>query len=342
MQRQDRELAFLLKFENVAWYEDGAVRILDRRVYPWKETFVVCRTVQEVSQAITDMVTQSGGPYTAAAMGMALAVYQAQKENKAIIGFCKVAAYQLSHARPTTTARMQVITNQSLELIKDALESGGDPIEAAFGYAIDNLNNHYSAIHDIAKYLVPHFPDKGVVMTQCFAETILGMMALECRHDGKQIKFICPETRPYLQGARLTASVLHDMGFEVHVITDNMPGYIIHREKVNLFTSAADVICMDGHIINKVGTFQIALAANYWGVPYFVTGTPNRNHPTINSIEIEERAHNLVTTIFDTKVVKDGVEAYYPAFDITPPHLCSGVVTPKGMFSPYDLGAYYQ
>lgn len=341
MERQDKGLAFLLQYENVAWYENGVVRILDRRVYPYEESFVECRTVQEVSQAITDMVTQSAGPYTAAAMGMALAVYQAKNENKDIEAFCKEAAFLLSHARPTTSARMQIIVNQSLDKIKQALETGTDPIESAFNFAIEALNARYQAIHTVANFLVPHFPVDGAVMTQCYAETILGMMALESKRRDKKIKFICPETRPYLQGARLTASVLHDMGFEVHVITDNMPGYIIDREKVDLFTSAADVITMDGHVVNKIGTFQIALAAHYWGIPYFVTGTPNKNHPTVDTVAIEERDHDLVTTIFGTKVVKDGVGAYYPAFDITPPHLCSGVVTPKGIFSPYDLGSYY-
>jgi methylthioribose-1-phosphate isomerase len=296
--------------------------------------------VDDVSQAITDMVTQSGGPYTAAAMGMALAVDQAKRENKDISSFCKDAAYKLSHARPTTTERMQIIVNESAQRIDAALEAGEGPVEAAFNFAIENLNRRYAATRKVAGYLVACFPDKGVVMTQCFAETILGMMALECEQNNKQISFICPETRPYLQGARLTASVLHDQGFEVHVVTDNMPGYIINREKVDVFTSAADVICMDGHVVNKIGTFQIALAANYWGIPYFVTGTPNTKHPTIDTVEIEERNHDLVTTIYGTKVVKDGVKAYYPAFDVTPPYLCSGVVTPKGIFSPYDLGSY--
>ena len=341
MERQDKDLAFLLQYENVAWYEDGVVRILDRRVYPWKVEYVTCHNVTEVAKAITDMVTQSGGPYTAATMGMALAVDQARRENKDILSFSKEAAYTLSHARPTTTQRMQILTNESLVLIEQAIKDGKDPLEAAFTYAIDNISKSYLRVGKVAEYLVSMFPDKGVVMTQCFAESILGMMSLEIQKQKKEIKFICPETRPYLQGARLTASVLSDMGNEVHVITDNMPGYIIKREKVDVFTSAADVISMDGHIVNKIGTFQIALASHYWGIPYFVTGTPNKKHPTIDTVNIEERDHDLVTTIMGTRVVKEAVDAYYPAFDITPPNLCAGVVTPKGIFSPYDLWRYY-
>ena len=231
MERQDKNLAFMLQYENVAWYEDGQVRILDRRVYPWKVEYVTCNNVQEVAQAITDMVTQCGGPYTAATMGMALAVDQAKREGKDVVEFCKEAAYTLSHARPTTTQRMQVLTGESFALIEQAVKEGKDPLEAAFNYAIDNINRSYARVGKVAEHLVSMFPDKGVVMTQCFAESILGMMSLEIQRQKKEIRFICPETRPYLQGARLTASVLSDMGNDVHVITDNMPGYIMQAGK---------------------------------------------------------------------------------------------------------------
>ncbi|MEA4812247.1 MAG: s-methyl-5-thioribose-1-phosphate isomerase [Anaerolineaceae bacterium] len=341
MNRQDAGLAFLLQYENIAWFDGNAVRILDRRVYPWKEDYVICETPEAIAQAIRDMVTQSGGPYFAAAMGMVLAVHLAQQKKLNLEAYVSEAAYTLSHARPTTVAKMEAVVNGSLKAIREALANQKDPLQAAFDFALANINNRYANTHKIAEHLVPLFPDKGVVMTQCFAETILGMMSIEIQKLGKQISFICPETRPYLQGARLTASVLSDMGHEVHVVTDNMPGYILKRNKVDVFTSAADVICMDGHVVNKVGTFQIALAANFWGIPYFVTGTPNSSHPTVDTVEIEERDHEQVTNIFGTRVVKEKVLAYYPAFDITPPQLCSGVATPKGIYSPYDLKRYF-
>lgn len=151
---------------------------------------------------------------------------------------------------------------------------------------------------------------------------------------------ICAETRPYFQGARLTASVAYDMGVDVSVITDNMPGFIMKEKNVDVFTSAADVITMDGYVVNKVGTFQIALAASYHNIPYFVTGTPNLRHETIDTVKIEYRDPELVMEAMGTKVTKEGVKAYYPAFDITPPKLCNGVVTDLGVFSPYQLKAY--
>jgi methylthioribose-1-phosphate isomerase len=269
---------------------------------------------------------------------MVLAEHECAGESEAVqIAFLEKAAYALSHARPTTSARMQSITAQALELAKQALSQGTSPEQNMFAFALAELENRYRTYKDVARHLVSQFPDKGAVMTMCFAETIVGTMLLECRRVGKTPRFICPETRPYLQGARLTASVIADMGFQVHVITDNMPGYIMKRENVQVFTSAADVITMDGYVVNKVGTFQVALAAQHWGIPYFVTGRPNRAHPTIDTVHIEERDHEQVTDILGTRVVEKNVQAYYPAFDIVSPKLCNGVVTQKGIFSPYDL-----
>lgn len=106
MRRADEGMGFLLRYENVAWYEDGVVRILDRRIYPVKIEFVVCRRHEEVAKAIADMVTQSGGPYTAAAMGMALAAYEAgELSGEALVEYMDQAAYTLSHARPTTVQK---------------------------------------------------------------------------------------------------------------------------------------------------------------------------------------------------------------------------------------------
>lgn len=343
MERQDTGMGYLLRYENVAWYEDGKVAITDRRVYPYVKDKVICTDYHEVAQAIADMVTQSGGPYLAAIMGMALAAYQVKEESEQKQReTLKDAAYVLSHARPTTTKRMQEFTNTAFAVAEKAFAAGDNVVDRIFDYAVESIDQRYASYKDVAKYLVGQFPEKGTVMTQCFAETIIGTMLLECRNQNKDIRFICPETRPYLQGARLTASVISDMGFDVHVITDNMPAYIMGREKVDVFTSAADVICMDGHVVNKVGTFQIALAAQYWGIPYFVTGSPNRNHETIDSVTIEERDHDQVTHIMGTKVVEENVKAYYPAFDIVPPKLCNGVVTSKGIFSPYDLYRFYE
>ena len=342
MKRFDDDLAFMLRYENVAWYENGKVRILDRRMYPTKIEFVTCSTHQEVAQAIADMVTQSAGPYTAAGMGMALAAFECRDlGRKEMMDYLEKAAYTLSHARPTTANRMVLTTSGCLEAARKAMDEGRPVDEAIFMRTIDSLNRRYSTIEVVAEHLVTMFPDKGTIMTQCFGETIVGMMLRVARKREKDIKLFVPETRPYFQGARLTASVACDMGFDTTVITDNMPAFVMKRNKIDLFTSAADVICMDGHVVNKIGTYQIAISAKYHGVPYFVTGIPDKAHQTIDSVTIEERDPQLVLEARGVKNTLEGVKGYYPSFDITPPHLVSGVVTDKGIFIPYDLNRYY-
>ena len=341
MERPDKDLAFMLQYENIAWYEDGAVRILDRRCYPRTVSFVTCTSYREVAQAITDMVTQSAGPYPAAAMGMALAAYECrnrpQAEQRAYLA---EVADCLTHARPTTAKRMARICEQMLDAAKDAWNGGANVAEAIKARAIEANDSRYRKIAKTAEYLVERFPSNGTIMTQCFAETIVGMMLKEARAKGKNVRIFCPETRPYFQGARLTATVCYEMGFDVTVITDNMPAFVLQHEHVDVFTSAADAICLDGHVVNKVGTFQIAIAAKHLGVPYYVTGAPDLVHPTVDTVTIEFRDPRFVLEAMGQKTARDGVKGYYPAFDITPPELIAGVVTDRGIFDPKDLARY--
>jgi Predicted translation initiation factor 2B subunit, eIF-2B alpha/beta/delta family len=340
--RLDDNLAFILKYENVAWYDNGKVRMLDRRIYPIQTRFEECSTHLEVAKAIKDMVTQSWGPYFAAGMGMALAAKEYDSlGKKAFEESMTKAAYTLSHARPTTAAHMMEVTNACLKAALDAKEAGKNPVNAAFESTLDYYTEVYSYCEKMGTFLAGKIPQNGTVMTQCWAETVVGMMLRALRKNNNEAKFFCPETRPYFQGARLTASCICDMGFDVTVITDNMPGYVLKKKNVDVFTSAADVICVDGTVCNKVGTFQIALCCNYYGIPYYVTGKPNKSHPDAASLNIEERDPDLVIHAFDTKTVMDGVKGYYPAFDITPPSLVTGVVTDKKIYRPADLHNYY-
>lgn len=343
MERADRGLAFMLQYDNVAWYENGMVKILDRRIYPIKVEYVTCKTHEEVAKAIRDMVTQSGGPYIAAGMGMALAAYEAKDiDEKKLMDYLKKAGNTIAGARPTTKKRMEIVVNACINAAEKAIAEGKAVDESIFLHTIEFTNQKYIRMETVAKNLVDMFPKKATIMTQCFAETIVGMMLKEAKNRNYDLKIITPETRPYYQGARLTASVVHDQGFDVTVITDNMPAYVMKTKKVDVFTSAADAICLDGHVVNKIGTFQIALAAHYHGIPYFVTGSPDIGHETIDTVKIEERDANLVLESMGTRIAKKGIKGYYPAFDVTPPNLVSGVVTDKGIFSPYDLHRYVE
>lgn len=343
MERQDAGLAYMLQYENIAWYENGEVRILDRRIYPARKEFVVCKTHVEVAKAITDMVTQSCGPFTAAPMGMALAAWECRNlSSEKQMEYLKKASETISHARPTTVNRMRIVTQACLPAAEQALKEGKRVDLAIRDYVVHANNLRYGKVGKVAKYLVDMFPDNGKIMTQCYAETILGMMLKECKARGKKISLFCPETRPFFQGARFTATVCHDMGFETTVITDNMPAFVMAKEHIDVFTCAADAICVDGYVFNKVGTSQIAICAKHFGIPFFVSGAPDIGHPNHENVVIEMRNPNESLEAMGVRTAEEGVKGYYPAFDMTPPSLISGIATDKGIFSPYDLERYFE
>ena len=342
MLRCDHDLAFMLRYENVAWFDGTKVLVLDRRIYPSKIHFVECHNYGEVTKAIADMVTQSAGPYTLAGMGMALAA--SQLKDLSADDFARElakASDTISHARPTTANRMSQITESAYRVAMEAREQGKDPAEAIFNSTIESLNRRYTRMEIVAEHLVKLFPDNGTVLTQCFGETIVGMMLRQARVQNKSFRVFCAETRPYLQGARLTATVCAEMGFDTTVITDNMVAYCMKDQGIDVFTSAADSIAQDGHIANKIGTYQMAILAKYHHIPYFVTGIPDREKRSIEDIVIEFRDPGLVGEMHGIKHISEQVKALYPSFDITPPHLISGVVTDKGVYCPYQLKDYF-
>lgn len=342
MVREDHDLAFMLRYENIASYEEGVVRILDRRVYPTTLRFEVCQSVMDVRNAIKNMVTQSAGPYTAVGMGMALAAYECRdKGEKETLEYLKEASYLLSTSRPTTSKRYASITESCIPVALNALKEGRKADEAIREHVYSLNDNRYSRICRISKYLAREIPNNGAVMTQCFGETIVGMMARTLKEEGKNVRFFCPETRPYFQGARLTATVLSEMGFDTTVITDNMPAFVLKNENIDVFTSAADAITMDGYVVNKVGTLGIAICAKYFGTKTFVTGDPDKFHKTIDDVKIEMRDPKFSLEAMGVRTAPKGVKGYYPAFDITPPSLITGIVTDTGIYDPLNLNSYF-
>lgn len=343
MERMDEGMPFLLQYENVAWYEDGKVRILDRRVYPTEIRFVTCTDYREVAQAIADMVTQSAGPYTAIGMGMALAAYQvrdkATAEQKT---FLRRAGEELAHSRPTQANRYAVIAGRGLKLAENALEAGEDPAAAIVADTIASLNRRYRTMQRVGDNLAEQIPQGGTILTQCYGETVIGTVIRAARLRNKDFRVFCAETRPYMQGSRLTAGCFAEMGFDTTVLTDNMIAWAMEAGKIDLFTSAADTMTRDGHIANKIGTFQIALLAAHFGIPYYVTGIPDRDKLTKDDIVIEMRDPEQVLQFRGIPNCAPGVKALYPAFDITPPELITGVVTDRGVYAPGELTRYFE
>lgn len=342
--RADHGLPTLLRYENIAWYDEEAahVRLLDRRVYPRELRYVDCSNPEEVRLAIQGMVTQSYGPFTAAAMAMALAARscQGQTESKQL-AVLQQAAERLATARPTTEAQMRAVVEDQLAIARQALTAGESRLDLRLkNAAIERLNQRYTRIERQGEILAELFPQNGRIMTQCFADTMIGMMLRAARRQNKNVEFYCPETRPFYQGSRLTASCIAEMGFPVTVITDNMPGYVLKAKSIDLFTSAADVITGDGHVINKIGTFQIALACHYHDIPYYVSGDPDPRHPTAATVCIEERNPREVLESLGCCLTLPEVQGYYPAFDLTPPELVRGVISSQGLFRPDALSKF--
>ncbi len=236
------------------------------------------------------MVTQSAGPYTAVGMGMALAAHQCRDMDCAgQYSFLKQAAHDLAHARPTTANRYGIITSRCAEVGIQALEAGKDAVQAIFISTVEALNRRYTVMQLVGDALAELIPQNGTILTQCFGETIVGTVMRAALRQGKAFRVFCAETRPYLQGARLTAGCFAEMGFDTTVITDTMAAYVMERAGVDLFTSAADTIARGGHMANKIGTFQLAILSKHFGIPYFVTGIPDGDKPSAKDIVIELR-----------------------------------------------------
>ena len=204
MKRADAGLGFLLTYENVARYEQGEVFILDRRKYPAVVEYVRCRNYTEVAQAITDMVTQSGGPWMAAALGMVGAARAARSlPSEAAEQELAQAAYALSHARPTTSQRMVAHVERIRAAAQAALRAGTDPEVAALEYVHEQREARYNRSRQIAARAVELLPDKCTIMTQCFAETLIGFVLLVAKEQGKRYLPHCAGDTALLAGCTI-------------------------------------------------------------------------------------------------------------------------------------------
>ena len=342
-QELDSMLPFVLKRDNVARYEDGQVLIGDRRKYPFTNEFVRCDDVESVARAIENMVTQGGGPWIAAAFAMAMAAKKVEgKSPQEALDYLVKAKNRLVETRPTNTAMARRL-EETLIVVKKAQEDG-QSIEKTLLDWIKNLRDKAYESYAIRSRLGADLIEDGDgILTMCFAETAFILAMSMAKNDGKKIHVYAPETRPYLQGARLTAPSLHELDIPVKIITDNMPAFVMSQGKIQKFFTAADLITMDGHVVNKIGTFQNAIAAHHHHIPYFVfMWGPDFESPDRESVVIEYRDPAEIRSCRGTPTTIDEIEAYYPAFDITPPHMVAGVITKHGILSPYDLRPHFE
>ena len=198
------------------------------------------------------------------------------------------------------------------------------------------------ASRSLGEHAAALIPDGATVLTHCWAETYLTETVAAVLRAGKRIDAICTETRPYLQGARLTAESLAEMGVATRLITDGMAAHLMSRGEVTVFVTGADRVAMDGAVVNKIGTLQIAIAAHTFGVPFLaLVQAPDRHAPTAADVELEDRDGREVLHCLGRRTASERVTGIYPAFDVTPARFVSAVVTDRGRFAPTDVASYF-
>lgn len=316
---------------------DG-VLILDRRRFPFERDWVLCRTAEEVARAIEDMVTQSSGPYFAVLYGMVL-------EARTL----EALPFDQARARLGETARLLENTRRTnnalrkaTRVVLEAVDAARDVSHALRG-AEEGDRRYRARSQALGEHTATLLPDNATVLTHCWADLYLTETVRAAQSQGKTLRFFCTETRPYLQGARLTAETLIEMGVDTTLITDGMGAAVLQSGEVDALVTAADRVTMDGHVVNKVGTLGLAVAAHAFGVPFHAqVQAPDLLAPTTAQVEIEYRDGAEVLQVLGRPSATPRVKGHYPAFDVTPPRFVTDVVTDRGVYRAGELDKYYE
>lgn len=322
--------------------EPDGVHMLDRRCFPLTTEVVHCRTPEAVALAIEAMVTQSAGPFFAAGAGLVLAAREAERlPADARREHLQQAAARLRRTRSTNNNIRDVLA-RLLAVAEPVLASAdlSSQIEA-------EMRRGWSARFARSRLLGSHaaslIEDGDAVLTHCWAEGSLVCTLQAALDAGKRVRVLCTETRPYLQGARLTAHSVAEMGIDTTVITDNMAACAMDRGRVSRLMTAADRVTLSGHVVNKVGTLQLAIAARHFGLPYVaMVQAPDPQAATPADVEMEERDGAESLMCLGHRTASPLARGWYPAFDVTPPALVSAIATCDGVFAPTALRARYQ
>ena len=334
-----------MTLKTVEW-KDKSVVMIDQTKLPNELIFVTYTDYNDVANAIKTLVIR-GAPAigVAGAFGLALAALQSKATTKEdMIKDLEQAKKILFETRPTAVnlawglnKMMNVSKNcQNTDEIKESI------VEAATTLAEDDVKINKA----MGKNGAELFDNNDTIMTHCNAGalatvaygTALGVVRA-IKESGKNIKVIATETRPVMQGSRLTAFELKHEGIDVSLIPDTAVGYTMANGLINKIVVGADRIVSTGHVFNKVGTYQIAIIAKQHNIPFYVAAplsTFDLNSNT-EDIVIEQRKASEVTSIGNKKTAPDGINVINPAFDMTPPELISGIITEKGVIrQPYE------
>ncbi len=334
-----------MSWRTLRWHE-GAVVLLDQRALPERESELACRSVEELARAIEQMVVR-GAPAIgcAAALGIALAAQQSSARD------LRALARELSHARERLLRTRPTAVNLSWALARmqaceqrAARESGASVASLSSALLVE-AQEIVAEDERICRALGSNgaalVPDSARVLTHCNAGalatagygTALGVVRAAVA-QGKRVSVLADETRPFLQGARLTAWELQRDGIPVTVIADAMAAHLMRAGDIDLVIVGADRVAANGDIANKIGTYGVALAARAHGLPFYVAAplsTLDLATPSGAAIPIEERGREEMAQIAGRRIVPDGVPVRHPAFDITPAELVSAIITEAGV-----------
>ena len=329
-------------------YLDGKVRMIDQTRLPLEKVFVDCETIDDVANAIKTMVVR-GAPAigVSAAMGVSLGAESIQADSfETFYSELEEKCLDLSKSRPTAVnlawgiERMKRVARESKllgipelkkKLRQEALDICEEDIAAnmAMGSFGQTLINDGSTI-------LTHC-NAGALATAGFG-TALGVIRAAA-NAGKKIEVLANETRPFLQGARLTVWELMEDNIPVKLITDNMSGFFMKNNEVDVVVVGADRIAGNGDVANKIGTYMVAVMAQKHGIPFYVAAPISTLDLSLSSgeeIPIEQRSENEVTCINNKRITPEGANVAHPAFDITPNDLITAIITNKGIAkSPY-------
>jgi methylthioribose-1-phosphate isomerase len=325
--------------ETIEWTREGVVMI-DQTRLPLHEEYVTCRNYQEVAVAIKDMIIR-GAPAigVAAAMGVAIGVEQAAEQD--LDSQVETICDTLARTRPTAVNLFWAIDRMK-RLYGELRGRPIAEIRARLTQEAQRIREEDIAINrSIGSNGAPLVPDHKTVLTHCNAGalatagygTALGVIRA-AREMGKQVDVFADETRPFLQGARLTVWELQQDGIPTTLITDNMAGHFMKAGRIGCVVVGADRIAANGDVANKVGTYSVAVLAKENGVPFYVAAPISTLDLTLASgdqIPIEQRPAAEVTHVFGNAVAPHGTAVQNPAFDVTPSRYVTAIITENGV-----------
>jgi len=331
----------------VEW-SDKKIRMIDQRKLPHKIEWYVCRSYKDVIKAIKDMVIR-GAPAIgiAGAMGLALGAYSIKSTSyEAFIKRLLEIAEQIIEARPTAVNLKWAIER----MLKLAYSMKDNPVykikEALYLESEKILKEDIEINKRIGKNGERLIPDRATILTHCNAGSLAtggygtALGVIRAAHEaGKKIEVIADETRPWLQGLRLTTFELMQDGIPVYAIVDSAAGYLMKKGRIDLVIVGADRIASNGDVANKIGTYQLAVMAKEHDIPFYVAAPTSTIDPKIGSgddIPIEFRSKDEILKIGNRYIGPEDVDAINPVFDITPSKYISAIITEKGVIErPY-------